>query len=74
MLFTAIRGVHNTARSMAMKLCQEYGSMKLTETRNIFELGSDSGITESITRLTHRMRDDDKLKGVYDVLCQELTP
>ena len=36
-------------------------------------MGSDSGVTKSISRLTHRMVDDE-LKGLYEVLCQDLTP
>ena len=70
----ATRGVDNTGRAMAMKLCQEYGSMKLGQIGKLFGLGSDSGVTKSISRLTHRMVDDDELKGVYEVLCQDLTP
>ena len=60
-LLVATRGVGNTGRAMAMKLCQEYGSMKLGQIRKLFGLGSDSGITKSISRLTYRMVDDDEL-------------
>lgn len=73
-LLVATRGVDNTGRAMAMKLCQEYGSMKLGQIGKLFGLGSDSGVTKSISRLTHRMVDDDELKGMYEVLCQDLTP
>ena len=41
-LLTAKRGsgVDNTARAMAMKLCQQQGSMKLLEIRELFGLVS----------------------------------
>ena len=72
-LLVATRGVGNTGRAMAVKLCQEYGGMTLGEISKVFGLGSDSGATKSISRLTHRMVDDDELKRVYEVLCQDLT-
>ena len=39
-LLVGKRGVDNTGRAMAMKLCQEYGSMKLSEIGKLFGLGS----------------------------------
>jgi len=59
---------------MAMKLCQEFGSMKLAEIGKLFGIGSDSGVTKAISRLTQRMVDDSGVRSVYDVLCQDLTP
>jgi len=67
-------GVDNTGRAMAMKLCQEFGSMKLAEIGKLFGIGSDSGVTKAISRLTQRMVDDSGVRSVYDVLCQDLTP
>ena len=67
-------GVDNTGRAMAMKLCQEYGSMKLAEIGKLFGMGSDSGVTKAVTRLTQRMAEDERGRGVYNGLCQDLTP
>lgn len=38
------RGVDNTGRVIAMKLCQENRSMKLTEMAKLFNVGSDSTV------------------------------
>ena len=74
-LLTAKRGggVDNTGRAMAIKLCQEYGSMKLAEIGKLFGIGSDSGVTKTVSRLTQRMAEDDSVRKVYDSLCQDLT-
>ena len=75
-LLTAKRGsgVDNTARAMAMKLCQEQGSMKLLEIRELFGLGSDSGVTKVVSRLNTRMEKERELVSRYNVLCRDLTP
>ena len=67
-------GVDNTGRAMAMKLCQEYGSMKLAEIGKLFGMGSDSGVTKAVTRLTQHMAEDEGVRRVYNRLCQNLTP
>jgi len=67
------KGVDNTARALAIKLCQEQGSMKLSEIAKLFGLGSDSGVTKTISRLNRRIDEDQALSGVYKVLCRELT-
>ena len=67
-------GVDNTGRVMAMKLCQEYGSMKLSEIEKLFGIGSDSGVTKAVTRLTKRIAEDDGVGRAYNRLCQDLTP
>ena len=75
-LLTAKRGsgVDNTARAMAMKLCQEQGSMKLFEIRELFGLGSDSGVTKVVSRLNGRMEKKSELVSCYNVMCRDLTP
>ena len=75
-LLTAKRGsgVDNTARAMAMKLCQEQGSMKLLEIRELFGLGSDSGVTKVVSRLNARMEQERELVSCYNVLCRDMTP
>lgn len=45
-------GVDNTARAMAIKLCQEYASMKLLAIGELFGIGSESEVTKAINRLT----------------------
>ena len=68
------QGVDNTARALAMKLCQEYGGMKLSEIAQVFDLGSESGVTKTISRLGQRMENDAELLAEYNVLCRDLTP
>lgn len=68
------KGVDNTARALAMKLCQEQGSMKLAEIARQFGLGSDSGVTKTISRLNPGLEDDQDLLRIYNVLCRDLTP
>ena len=57
-----------------MKLCQEQGSMKLFEIRELFGLGSDSGVTKVVSRLNARMEQERELVSRYNVLCRDLTP
>ena len=57
-----------------MKLCQGQGSMKLLEIRELFGLGSDSGVTKVVSRLNARMEKKSELVSCYNVLCRDLTP
>ena len=63
-------GVDNTGRAMAMKLCQEFRSIILAEIGKLFGMGSDSGVTKAVTRLTQRMAEDEGVRRVYNRLCQ----
>ena len=45
------RGVDNTGRGIAMKLCEEQGGMKLLEMTELFNVGSESGVSRSVTRM-----------------------
>ena len=67
-------GADNTARSIAIKLCQEAGGMKLKEIGKIFGIGSDSGVTKVISRISTRLSEDETLRLIYKVICQDLTP
>ena len=67
-------GVDNVARPIAIKLCQESGGMKLREIGVVFGIGSDSGVSKAISRITNRILEDDQLREVYKVICQDLTP
>lgn len=55
-------GVDNRARLLAMRLCQEYGSMNLLEIGKLFGGGSESGVSKSISRLKLRMEQDEALR------------
>ena len=68
------QSVDNTARALAMKLCQEQGSMKLSKIARLFGLGSDSGVTKTISRLNPRLEDEQDLQRIYNVLCRDLPP
>ena len=48
--------------------------MKLSEIAQVFDLGSESGVTKTISRLGQRMENDAELLAEYNVLCQDLTP
>ena len=48
--------------------------MKLSEIGQVFGLGSESGVTKTISRLGQRMENDAELLAEYNVLCQDLTP
>ena len=67
------QGVDNVARSMAMKLCQEQGGMKLSGIGAIFGLSSVSGVTKTISRLNQRMKDDVELMKRHSSLCREIS-
>jgi len=58
------RGVDNRARGMAMKLCLEQGGMKLSEMGKLFNVSSDSAVSRSVSRIA----------GLYESICQDLTP
>ena len=48
--------------------------MKLLEIRELFGLGSDSGVTKVVSRLNARMEKKSELVSCYNVLCRDLTP
>ena len=48
--------------------------MKLLEIRELFGLGSDSGVTKAVSRLNARMEKERELVSCYNVLCRDLTP
>lgn len=68
------RGVDNTGRAIAMKLCQENGNMKLTEMVKLFNVGSDGTVSRSITGLRKLLLMDRKLEKLYNGIIQALTP
>ncbi|OED34616.1 hypothetical protein AB833_32100 [Chromatiales bacterium (ex Bugula neritina AB1)] len=68
------RGVDNTGRGLAMKLCQEQGGMKLREMAELFNVGSDSAVSRSITRTNEQLANDGSMNRLYKCILQDLTP
>jgi REP element-mobilizing transposase RayT len=68
------RGNRNIPRWVAMKLCQEVGSAKLTEIAEIFEVGHYTTVSQTIGRLNRLMRESRQYEKDYIVLSQDLTP
>ena len=48
--------------------------MKLLEIRELFGLGSDSGVTKVVSRLNARMEQERELVSCYNILYRDLTP
>ena len=68
------KGTRNLPRWMAMKLCQELGSAKLTEIAERFNLGHYSTVSQTIGRLNRLLGEDAEIRRVYELLSQDLTP
>jgi REP element-mobilizing transposase RayT len=68
------RGVDNRARGMAMKLCLEQGGMKLSEMGKLFNVSSDSAVSRSVSRFDALLDSDLEIAGLYESICQDLTP
>ncbi len=66
--------VDNSGRAIAMKLCQEFGSMRLAEIGGIFGIGSESGVTKTISRFSKRLVKEEEIRESYNILCLDLTP
>lgn len=68
------RGADNEGRVMAMKLCQELGSMKLSAMAELFGVGSDSAISRAIGRFSQTLSTDRRLQKIFNRIYQDLTP
>ena len=68
------KGADNTGRLIAMKLCQEQGSMKLSEMAQLFGVGSDSAISRAISRFSAELMEDSEKSDLYKCIDQDLTP
>ena len=68
------QGTKNIPRWVAMKLCQEIGSAKLTEIAEVFNVGYYSTVSQSIGRLRRLMSENDKVRDDFNILSQDLTP
>lgn len=68
------KGNRNIPRWIAMKLCQEVGSAKLTEIAKVFAVSHYSTVSQTIGRL-NRLKDEDRqYQDDYNMLSQDLTP
>ncbi len=65
--------VDNTARWIAMKLCQEVGGAKLTEIGKLFNVGHYSTVSQTIRRLNVLMSEDAGVAKDFNMLSQDLT-
>ena len=68
------KGADNTGRLIAMKLCQEQGSMKLSEMAQLFGVGSDSAISRAISRFSAELMENSIKRDLYKCIDQDLTP
>ncbi len=68
------KGAKNLPRWIAMKLCQEVGSARLTDIAFRFNVGHYSTVSQTIGRLNRLMQEDRRVKTIYNMLSQDLTP
>ena len=68
------QGQKNIPRWIAMKLCQDMGSAKLTEMAEVFNVGHYSTVSQSIKRLKVLMAEDDSVLESFNMISQDLTP
>jgi putative transposase len=66
------KGEKNLPRWIAMKLCQELGSAKLTEIATRFQLAHYSTVSQTIGRLNRLMLEDNDIKVIFNKLSQDL--
>lgn len=68
------KGQKNIPRWVAMKLCQDLGSARLSEIAEDFNVGHYSTVSQTIGRLNRLMAEDRAINEVYKLLSQDLTP
>lgn len=68
------KGKRNIPRWVAMKLCQEVGSAKLTEIAALFNVGHYATVSKTISRLNQLMGENQEYEKDYNILSQDLTP
>ena len=66
------RGVDNTGRGLAMKLCQERCGMKLWEMAKLLKIGS--AVSRSVTRMNGVLASDIGVEKNYKCILKDLTP
>lgn len=68
------RDADNVGRMIAMKLCQELGSMKLSAMGELFHVESDSANSRAIGRFNQTLSTDRRLEKMFNRIYQDLTP
>jgi len=68
------RGVDNTGRVLAMKLCQEEGGMRLREMAGLFQVGSDSAVSRTVKRINEVLDHDVEINLLYIKYSSRLDP
>ena len=68
------KGRKNIPRWIAMKLCQNLGSAKLSEIAEDFNVGHYSTVSQTISRLNRLMAENRTIDKDYNLLSQDLTP
>ena len=68
------QGNRNIPRWIAMKLCQEVGSARLTEIAELFGVGHYSTVSQTIGRLNRLIDESRQYEADYKALSQNLTP
>lgn len=66
------RGMKNTPRRLAMKLCQQLSGSTLPEMAVIFNVGHYSTVSQSIGRLNREMEEDISILNDFNLLCEAL--
>jgi chromosomal replication initiation ATPase DnaA len=67
------RGADNVGRMIAMKLCQQLGSMKLSAIAELFGVTSDNAISPAIDRFNQTLSTDRRLEKMFNRMYQDLT-
>ena len=57
-----------------MKPCQEQGGMKLWEMAELFNVGIESAVSRSVTRMNGQLSGDITVEKIYQCIFQDLTP
>jgi len=68
------KGRKNIPRWIAMKLCQNLGSARLSEIAEDFNVGHYSTVSQTISRLNRLMAENRMIDKDYNLLSQDLTP
>jgi hypothetical protein len=68
------RGMKQTPRWIAMKLCQEKSSAKLQDIARLFNVSHYSTVSQTVRRLNQLLEEDKRVEKDFNVLSQDLTP
>jgi REP element-mobilizing transposase RayT len=68
------RGMKQTPRWIAMKLCQENAGAELQEIARLFNVSHYSTVSQTVSRLNRLLEDNSAIRREFNVLSQDLTP